>query len=130
MTTPVETVTTKTRKAPTPKRGFNDLGKFFAKIRIDLDMTTAEWAKALGVSQLAITNVERGNNQLSFDLVLKITKLIQEKAPHYEGEFASIIANQLNVLIIPAYTDTETVALAYNILVNGIPQETGSCTEA
>lgn len=135
MTTPVETAVTtapkkvtKTRKAPAAKRDFNALGKFFAKVRIDLSMTTAQWAKALGVSQLAITNVERGDHKISFDLALGIAKLIQEKAPHYEGEFAYIVAEELGVLVIPANASREQVSVAYDILVNGIVTEevTGS----
>lgn len=129
MTTPVETVTSttttkataKTRK-PAVKRDFNELGKFFAKIRIDLGMTTSEWAKALGVSQLAITNVERGDNKLSFDLALSIAKLIQEKAPQYEGEFAGVVAKELNVLVIPAHSSDEDINYAYTILMKGLPK--------
>lgn len=129
MTTPVETVTTTTTKAkaakarkPSVKRDFNALGKFFAKIRIDLGMTTSEWAKALGVSQLAITNVERGDNKLSFDLALSIAKLVQEKAPQYEGEFAGVVAKELGVLVIPAHSSDAEINVAYNILVNGLPE--------
>lgn len=130
MTTPVETVvsatttakTTKTTRKSAIKRDFNALGKFFAKIRIDLGMTTSDWAKALGVSQLAITNVERGDNKLSFNLALSIANLIQEKAPQYEGEFASVVAKELGVLVIPAHSSDAEINVAYNILVNGLPE--------
>lgn len=130
MTTPVETVApatikakaTKTARKPLVKRDFNPLGKFFAKIRIDLDMTTSEWAKDLGVSQLAITNVERGDNKLSFDLALSIAKLIQKKAPQYEGEFAGVIAKELGVLVIPTHSSDEDINYAYNILMKGLPK--------
>lgn len=129
MTTPVETVKTETKatkstvkRAKAVKRDFNELGKFFAKIRIDLGMTTAEWAKSLGVSQLSITNVERGDTKLSFDLALSIAKLIQEKAPQYEGDFAYVVAKELGVLVIPAHSSDEDINVAYNILVNGLPE--------
>lgn len=125
MTTPVETekpvaVPAKkaTKRKPAVKRGFNTLGKFFAKVRVDLELTTAQWAKDLGVSQLAITNVERGDHKIGFELAVKIAKLIQEKAPQYEVEYASILAGELNVLLIPADASREAVEHAYVTLVS------------
>ena len=123
MTTPVETVAPATTKQATKfarktpiKREFNLLGKFFAKVRIDTDMTTVAWAKALGVSQLAVANVERGDAKLSFDYALKVAKVIQEKAPQYEAEYAEIVAEELGVLVIPANTSRPQISAAYNIL--------------
>lgn len=120
MTTSIETKATKTqvKRAKPVKRDMNAFGKFCAKVRIDAGLTSVEYAKALGVSGLSITNVERGDNKLSFDLALKIGKLIQEKAPHYEAEFASIVANELGVLLIPAHATAAAVEQAYFTLVN------------
>ena len=132
MTTLVETVQAPTtitksknaksaRKAPV-RRDFNSLGKFFAKVRIDLDMTTSDWAKALGVSSLSVTNLERSDAKLTFDYAIKVSKLIQEKAPHYEDEFASIVAKELGVLVIPTHSSNEDISYAYNILMKGLPK--------
>ena len=125
MTTPVETkttetiskaTTTKAKRKPLVKREFNELGKFFAKIRIDAGLTTLEWAKALGVSQLAVTNVERGDSKMTFEYALKVHNLIEEKTPHYVDAFASVVANELQVLMIPANVSINAVENAYNVL--------------
>lgn len=125
MTTPVETKTkatpaeakAKATRKPAVKREFNELGKFFAKVRIDADLTTAEWAKELGVSQLSVTNIERGNAQMSFEYASKVAKLIEKKAPHYLTAFVSVIAGELGVLLIPAGTSGEAIEQAYFTLV-------------
>lgn len=124
MTTPVETKKVpaeskaKTvKRKPAVKRELNELGKFFAKVRIDTGLTTAEWAKALGVSQLAVTNVERGDAAMSFDYAMKVAKLVQEKAPHYLTALVSVIAGELGVLLIPQGTSAQAIEQAYFTLV-------------
>lgn len=123
MTTPVETKTkatpaeAKAKRKPAVKREFNELGKFFAKVRIDADLTTAEWAKELGVSQLSVTNIERGNAQMSFEYASKVAKLIEKKTPHYLTAFVSVIAGELGVLLIPTGTSGEAIEQAYFTLV-------------
>ena len=126
MTTPVETKTAATtvtkaktvKRKPAVKREFNELGKFFAKIRIDADLTTAEWAKALGgVSQLMVTNIERGETKMSFDYAMKAVKVVREKAPHYLTALVSVIAGELGVLVIPQGTSGNAVEAAYRTLV-------------
>lgn len=119
MTTVVETKPViKAKRKPAVKRDFNELGKFFAKIRIDADLTTAEWAKALGVSQLSVTNVERGDTKMSFDYAMKVAKLVQEKTPHYTNALASVLAGELGVLLIPTGTSVEAIEKAYFTLLN------------
>lgn len=119
MTTVVETKPeVKAKRKPAVKRDFNELGKFFAKIRIDAGLTTAEWAKALGVSQLSVTNVERGDSKMSFDYAMKVAKLVQEKTPHYTNALASVLAGELGVLLIPTGTSAETIEKAYFTLLN------------
>lgn len=119
MTTIVETKpAVKAKRKPAVKRDFNELGKFFAKIRIDADLTTAEWAKTLGVSQLSVTNVERGDTKMSFDYAMKVAKLVQEKTPHYTNALASVLAGELGVLLIPTGTSVEAIEKAYFTLLN------------
>jgi len=128
MTIPVETKSTakavpaeakaKARRKPAVKRDFNELGKFFAKIRIDAGLTTSEWAQALGVSQLSVTNIERSDVQMSFNYAMKVAKLVQEKTPHYTNALASVIAGELGVLLIPTGTTAEAIEKAYFTLLN------------
>lgn len=110
------TKTAKKTRKPIVKRGYNALGKFFQKIRIDLDMTSAQWAKEIKVSPLTLADIERGDKPLSFEIALAIANLIQEKAPEYETDYAVIVAETLKVLLIPAKASAQAVESAYMTL--------------
>lgn len=103
----------KTRK-PVEKRGFNEVGKFFAKVRIDLGLTSEQWAKQLKVSASFVNNVERGEKAFDLDFVNKVNSII---LPQHHAEFASLVAEKLNVLVIPTQASNEQVQQAYNALV-------------
>lgn len=108
--------TKKTRK-PVEKRGFNEVGKFFAKVRIDLGLTSEQWAKQLKVSASFVNNVERGEKAFDLDFVNKVNAII---LPQHHAEFASLVAEKLNVLVIPTEASNEQVQRAYNALVTPV----------
>lgn len=97
------TTTTKTRK-PVEKRGLTEIGKFFAKVRIDLGITSEQWAKKLGVSASYVNNVERGNKEFDLKFVRNVLTLLELK---HQLEFADIVATVLGVLVIPAGVSPE-----------------------
>lgn len=101
------------KRKPAVKREFNVLGKFFAILRIELSMTTDNWAKDLGVSPLAVANVERGDKTMSYEFAKKVTDLVAEKAPKYSGELAAFVAEQLGVVFIPKQASGEAVEQAF-----------------
>lgn len=109
--------TKKQRKAPV-KKSLNELGKFFTKLRIDLDMTSADWCKHLKVSKSFISSIERDNNKITFDYAMKVFNLIKEKAPQYLNEIAVLIASELDVLVIPPHASSEAVEQAYLTLLH------------
>lgn len=109
-TTPAKsTKATKTRK-PVEKRGFNNIGKFFAIVRIHLGMKSDDWAKALGVSGSYINNVERGDKVFDLDFAFKVQKLLPEQ---FRIEFADIVAHVLNVLIIPENATADQIRAGF-----------------
>lgn len=121
MTTPVEVKTTTTSapakaKKPVIKRDFNELGRFFAKVRIDAQMSMPEWVSTLKTSNTTVNSLERGNGKLSLELATAIGNLIATKTPHFLKEFSQILAKELNVLFVPAGTSAEGIERAYNAL--------------
>lgn len=107
----------KQRKAPV-KKSLNELGKFFTKLRIDLDMTSAEWCKYLKVSNSFISSIERDANKITFDYAMKVFDLVKDKAPQYMNDIAVLIASELNVLVIPPHASSEAVEQAYLTLLH------------
>lgn len=112
--------TKKTRKTP-EKRGFTSVGKFFAKVRIDLDLTSEQWAKKVGVSASYVNNVERGDKEFDLYFVRKVESLL---LPEHKLEFANIVASVLGVLVIPAdATDDQIKAGFYGLHSAQLKQE-------
>lgn len=107
----------KQRKAPI-KKGLNELGKFFTKLRIDLDMTSADWCKELKVSNSFVLSIERDDNKITFDYAMKVFNLLKNKAPQFLNDIAVLIASELNVLVIPPHASSEAVEQAYLTLLH------------
>lgn len=106
---------TKTKK-PLVRRDYNELGKFFAKIRIDLGITSVEWGKLISVSSLVLNRLERGDGVLTPELAVKLNQVISKQAPQYSAEFGAIVINQLGLLLVPASASKEQVQTAYDVL--------------
>lgn len=113
MTTTTEAPQVRKTRKPAEKRGFTEVGKFFAKVRIDLSITSEEWAKQLGVSNTYVNNVERGNKEFDLVFVRKVFAVIT--AEHYLG-FAELVAQKLGVLVIPSSATSEQISHAFSIL--------------
>lgn len=109
--------TKKQRKSPI-KKSLNELGKFFTKLRIDLDMTSADWCKSLNVSSSFISSIERDDAKLTFDYALKVLKLVEEKSPQHIENIVVLIADQLGVLVIPKTASPMAVEQAYITLLH------------
>lgn len=107
------------KRKPLVKRGFTEVGKFFAKVRIDLGLTTDQWAKKLGVSGNFINNVERGDKAFDLDFVRKAQAVL---LPEHQAEFANIVADVLGVLVIPAEASDAQIQNAYASLHFPIPE--------
>ena len=119
MTTTTETNATAPKKRkPLVKRGFTEVGKFFAKVRIDLDLTTDQWAKKLGISGNFINNVERGDKAFDLDFVRKTQAVL---LPEHQVEFANIVADVLGILVIPAEASDAQIQNAYTSLHYPLP---------
>lgn len=108
-TAPVTAKPAKKRKAP-EKRGLTNVGKFFAKVRIDLDLTSEQYAKKLGVSASYVNNVERGDKEFDLDFVRKVQAIL---LPEHFMEFAELVANVLGVLVIPAEASATQIQNAF-----------------
>lgn len=106
------------KRKPLVKRGFTEVGKFFAKVRIDLGLTTDQWAKKLGVSGNFINNVERGDKAFDLDFVRKAQAVL---LPEHQAEFANIVADVLGVLVIPAEASDAQIQNAYASLHFTLP---------
>ena len=106
------------KRKPLVKRGFTEVGKFFAKVRIDLGLTTDQWAKKLEVSGNFINNVERGDKAFDLDFVRKAQAVL---LPEHQAEFANIVADVLGVLVIPAEASDAQIQNAYASLHFPIP---------
>lgn len=106
---------TKTQKArkPAEKRGFTEVGKFFAKVRIDLGLTTDEWVKKLGVSNSTVNNIERSDKDFDLAFVRKVFSVLE---PHHYLDFAEIMAHKLGVLVIPNSATASQINQAFTIL--------------
>lgn len=107
------------KRKPLVKRSFTEVGKFFAKVRIDLGLTTDQWAKKLGVSGNFINNVERGDKAFDLDFVRKAQAVL---LPEHQAEFANIVADVLGVLVIPAEASDAQIQNAYASLHFPIPE--------
>ena len=117
-TAKVTTPSAPKKRKPLVKRGFTEVGKFFAKVRIDLGLTTDQWAKKLGVSGNSINNVERGDKTFDLDFVRKAQAVL---LPEHQAEFANIVADVLGVLVIPAEASDAQIQNAYASLHFPIP---------
>ena len=117
-TAKVTTPSAPKKRKPLVKRGFTEVGKFFAKVRIDLGLTTDQWAKKLGVSGNFINNVERGDKAFDLDFVRKAQAVL---LPEHQAEFANIVADVLGVLVIPAEASDAQIQNAYASLHFPIP---------
>lgn len=106
------------KRKPLVKRGFTEVGKFFAKVRIDLGLTTDQWAKKLEVSGNFINNVERGDKAFDLDFVRKAQAVL---LPEHQAEFANIVADVLGVLVIPAEASDAQIQNAYASLHFTLP---------
>ena len=131
MTDVLKPQTTKPARKPQVKKGFTALGKFFARVRIELAVTTSEWAKLIGSSQVSVSNLERKEGAvMNFAQATAITNIIAEQAPQFTYEFASIVAKDLGVLVIPATASEAQVLTAYRVLNDrSVPVETETATE-
>ena len=112
-TTTTEASQVRKPRKPVEKRGFTEVGKFFAKLRIDLGVTTEEWAKSLGVSTMYINNIERANKEFDLNFVRKVFTVIP---PEYYLGFVDIVAQTLGVLVIPSTATVGQVQQAFSIL--------------
>lgn len=108
---------------PLIKRDFNDFGRFCAKLRIDLNMSSPEWSKALNVSSSTLSDIERGDGKITFGLAKALYALVEAKAPEYLNPLSYVIANELGILLIPANTPVEVLEHAYDVLNNGFTKE-------
>lgn len=118
METTTSTVEIKKQRKSPIKKSLNELGKFFTKLRIDLDMTSADWCKLLNVSSSFISSIERDNAKLTFDYALKVLKLVEEKSPQHIESIVVLIADQLGVLVIPKTASSMAVEQAYITLLH------------
>lgn len=107
-------------KRTVEKRGLNQLGKFFAKVRIELGLTTPQYATAVGASVSYINNVERGDKELTLDFVRNVANIIPAT---YAAEFAFLVASNLGVLVIPHSATAEQVQNAFVALVTPVTQD-------
>jgi len=117
-TAKVTTPSAPKKRKPIVKRGFTEVGKFFAKVRIDLGLTTDQWAKKLEVSGSFINNVERGDKTFDLDFVRKAQAVL---LPEHQAEFANIVADVLGVLVIPAEASDAQIQNAYASLHFPLP---------
>lgn len=97
-------------KRTVEKRSLNAVGKFFARMRIELEMTSTEFAHAAGVSTLSLTNIERGTKPLTLEFVHNVSKIVPDS---FEAEFTFLVAANLGVLLIPITATAEQVESAY-----------------
>lgn len=110
------------RKKPV-RLPLNDLGKLLSKVRIDLDMTTDEFAKKAGVAPITLNKFERTDAPMTLDFVHAVFDFIPQ---HYAPEFLDFVAQQLGVLLIPHDADINQIRTAWITLNVKPSQLTGS----
>lgn len=118
--------TLNTQKKIRTKRPYNNVGKFFAKVRIDLNMATEDWAKTLNVGVLTLNEIERSDDKkLTLPLAKNIDKVIRTSAPQHLDEYANLVVTELGVLLIPEHATDYVIDAAADILEHGIEEVKG-----
>lgn len=111
-----QTETTKRKKAqPLP---LNTLGKLLSKVRIDTELSTAEFANKAGVSIATLSKFERTDTPMPLEFVRAVYPIVPTQ---YIPEFCDIVAKQLGVLLIPSDATVEQINAAW-ITLNVTPQ--------
>lgn len=111
--------TQKTERKKPVRLPLNDLGKLLSKVRIDLDMTTDEFAKKAGVATITLNKFERTDAPMTLDFVRAVFSFIPD---HYAPEFLDFVAQQLGVLLIPHDASVDQIRTAW-ITLNVKPSE-------
>lgn len=102
--------TQKTERKKPVRLPLNDLGKLLSKVRIDLDMTTDEFAKKAGVATITLNKFERTDAPMTLDFVRAVFSFIPQ---HYAPEFLDFVAQQLGVLLIPHDASVDQIRTAW-----------------
>lgn len=121
---------TKQRK-PRTVSTLTAFGKFCSKLRIDLDISVPDWAKALDTNAQTVKSYEYGRKELDVPFLIKLGELISEKSPKSLTEFNNQFVIPTGVVFINGLTDEqrELVIGVVNgtISITPISDENASC---
>ena len=120
----------KQRKPRSPSV-LNDFGKFCSKLRIDLNITVPDWAKALETSAQTVNNYEYGRKELELPFLLKLGKLIAQKSPASLVEFNNRFVIPTGIVFIDGLTaeQRELVIGAVNGTIRITPVDENTAVE-
>lgn len=93
------TVAKKAGKKRALSKPLNKVGKFFSTLRIHEELTSEKWAELLGVSTQLISSIERGDNKLTIDKALVLSRGIS-KFPQYKKDFIKLVADETGVVLL------------------------------
>lgn len=78
---------------------YNVVGKFFATLRIQEDLSVEQWAEKTGLSAQSLTKIERGDVTLTVEQALALSKGLKDY-PDYATGFTVLVVNTLGVVIL------------------------------